>query len=63
MTEVSFVRLQKAAAMLGVGVATLHRWDHQGILGITKLGPRVMGYARAELEAFIQGRKTQEGGK
>ena len=63
MTEVSFVRLQKAAAMLGVGVATLHRWDRQGILGITKLGPRVMGYTRAELEAFIQGRKIQEGDK
>lgn len=63
MTEVSFVRLRKAASMLGVGVATLHRWDRQGILGITKLGPRVMGYPRAELEAFIQGRKTQEGSK
>jgi predicted DNA-binding transcriptional regulator AlpA len=63
MTEVSFVRLRKAAAMLGVGVATLHRWDRQDILGITKLGPRVMGYPRAELEAFIQGRKNRKEGK
>jgi predicted DNA-binding transcriptional regulator AlpA len=63
MSEVTFVRLRKAAAMMGVGVATLHRWDRQGILGITKLGPRVIGYPRAELEAFIQGRRAKGGGK
>ena len=63
MTEVSFVRLQKAAPQISVGVTTLHRWDRAGILPIRKLGPRVMGYPRAELEAFIQGRKQKEGGK
>jgi predicted DNA-binding transcriptional regulator AlpA len=63
MSEVTFVRLRKAAAMMGVGVATLHRWDRQGILGITKLGPRVIGYPRAELEAFIQGRRAKGGDK
>lgn len=63
MTEMSFVRLQKAAPKIGVGVATLHRWDREGILPITRLGPRVLGYPRAVLEAFIQGGKNKEGGK
>jgi predicted DNA-binding transcriptional regulator AlpA len=63
MSEVTFVRLRKAAPLVSVGVSTLHRWDREGILPITKLGPRVMGYPRAELEAFIQGRKNKKEGK
>jgi predicted DNA-binding transcriptional regulator AlpA len=63
MSEVTFVRLRKAAPLMSVGVSTLRRWDREGILPITKLGPRVMGYPRAELEAFIQGRKNKKEGK
>jgi hypothetical protein len=63
MSEVTFVRLQKAPPIVSVGVSTLRRWDREGILPITKLGPRVMGYPRAELEAFIQGRKNKKEGK
>jgi predicted site-specific integrase-resolvase len=64
MTEPLFIRLKKASTMLGgVTPATLRRWDRQGILKMTKLSPRVMGYTQEQLEAFAQGRKTQEGDK
>jgi hypothetical protein len=64
MTEQLFIRLKKASTILGaVKPATLRRWHRQGILKITKLSPRVMGYTKGHLEAFIQGRKTQEGDK
>lgn len=64
MTEPLFIRLKKASTMLGgVKPATLRRWHRQGILKMTRLSPRVMGYTQGQLEAFIQGRKTQEGSK
>jgi hypothetical protein len=58
-----FVRRQNAAKKLGVTPATLTRWHKERVLVMTKLSPRVMGYTQEQLEAFIQGRKTQEGGK
>jgi hypothetical protein len=58
-----FVRRQNAAKKLGVTPATLSRWHKQSVLVMTKLSPRVMGYTQGQLEAFIQGRKTQEGDK
>ena len=58
-----FVRRQDAAKKLGVTPATLTRWHKERVLVMTKLSPRVMGYTQEQLEAFIQGRKTQEGGK
>ena len=58
-----FVRRQNAAKKLGVTPATLTRWHKERVLVMTKLSPRVMGYTQEQLEAFAQGRKTQEGDK
>jgi predicted site-specific integrase-resolvase len=64
MTEPLFIRLKKASTMLGgVTPATLRRWNKQGILKMTKLSPRVMGYTQEQLEAFAQGRRAKEDGK
>jgi len=64
MTEPLFIRLKKASTMLGgVKPATLRRWHRQGILKITRLSPRVIGYTQGQLEAFIQERKALEGSK
>ena len=65
MTDpLSIIRPKQAAPMLGgVTPATLRRWHKKDILKMKKLSPRVMGYTREQLEAFIQGRKAQEGDK
>lgn len=57
-----FVRIKKAAIMLGVGTATLRRWNREGVLPITKLGGRVLGYHRDTLNAFAEGRKVPKKG-
>jgi hypothetical protein len=54
--QVLFVRLQEAAKSIGVRPSTLRRWHREGILTITKLSPRVVGYYRNALEAFVSGR-------
>jgi hypothetical protein len=58
-----FVRRQNAAKILGVTPATLTRWHKGGVLVMTKLSPRVMGYTQEQLEAFAQGRRAKGDGK
>ena len=52
--DLFFIRRQDAADMLGVTPPTLTRWHKRGILVMTKLSPRVMGYTREQLLAFIE---------
>jgi predicted DNA-binding transcriptional regulator AlpA len=57
----SFVRLNDAAAALGVSRQTLYRWSGEPANGIpiVKIGPRAAGIAAADLQAFI-GRRTAD---
>lgn len=49
-----FLRIEKAAAHLGVSVPTLYRWGYEGLLPRpTKLGPNASGYSIEVLDAFI----------
>ncbi len=53
---IQIIRMKDAAKMLGIGIATLYRYQETqpGFPSRVKIGPRVSGFKRDELEAWIE---------
>ena len=46
----------QVAALLGVGIMTLHRWEKSGrIPPATRLSPRKVFWLKSEVDAFVAG--------
>jgi len=54
--QVLFIRRQQAAKLIGVSPATLTRWHQRGILRMTRITGRVMGYESHVIADFISKR-------
>jgi len=54
LSEREWLRPKEAAEYLGISLSTLYAWRRKGIVQFYRMGPRVLGVRRTELEAVAQ---------